>query len=160
MALRPPKLRARLFGFLNFLGEGEVIGRSLLSDGRTGFKPAIFMFLNASRPNELPENDESGTSVMGDSGEEEGEGSESETESIVDMVVVGEESVESDVWVDVLSQCWCPCMSYTDMNEGIWFSYILGPGADGILEDNFLLGIRYPEPCAVYPSSRSRAFLS
>jgi hypothetical protein len=25
-------------------------------------------------------------------------------------------------------------MSYTDMNEGIWFSYILGPAADGIFE--------------------------
>lgn len=25
-------------------------------------------------------------------------------------------------------------MSYTDMKDGMWFSYILGPAADGILE--------------------------
>jgi len=25
-------------------------------------------------------------------------------------------------------------MSYTDMNEGMWFSYILGPAVDGILD--------------------------
>jgi hypothetical protein len=39
---------------------------------------------------------------MGDSGDELGEGSDIEDESIVDMVVVGDESVESEV-VDVLS---------------------------------------------------------
>jgi hypothetical protein len=33
---------------------------------------------------------------MGDSGEELGEGSDNEDESTVDMVVVGDESVESD----------------------------------------------------------------
>jgi hypothetical protein len=49
--------------------------------------------------------------VIGDSGDEDGEGSESVTESIVEMVVVGEESVESEVCVDVLPQCWCPCGS-------------------------------------------------
>ena len=49
--------------------------------------------------------EDNGTSVIGDSGEEEGEGSESDDESIVDIVVVGEESVESDAWVEVLSQC-------------------------------------------------------
>jgi len=40
--------------------------------------------------------------VIGDSGEELGDGSDIDDESIVDIVVVGEESVESDV-VDVLS---------------------------------------------------------
>jgi hypothetical protein len=39
---------------------------------------------------------------MGDSGDELGEGSDIEEESMVDIVVVGDESVESDV-VDVLS---------------------------------------------------------
>lgn len=43
--------------------------------------------------------------VIGDSGEELGDGSEMEDESIVDIVVVGEESVES-LAVDVLSWCW------------------------------------------------------
>ena len=41
-ALKPPKLRARLFGFLNFLGDGEVIGLSSDIGGRTGFRSAIF----------------------------------------------------------------------------------------------------------------------
>lgn len=41
---------------------------------------------------------------MGDSGDELGEGSDIEDESMVDMVVVGDESVESEV-VDVLSWC-------------------------------------------------------
>ena len=40
--------------------------------------------------------------MIGDSGEELGDGSDIDDESIVDIVVVGEESVESDV-VDVLS---------------------------------------------------------
>jgi hypothetical protein len=42
---------------------------------------------------------------MGDSGEELGEGSDNEDESTVDIVVVGDESVESEVCVDVLSWC-------------------------------------------------------
>jgi hypothetical protein len=44
-------------------------------------------------------------SVIGDSGDELGEGSDSEEESTVDMVVVGDESVESEVCVEVLSRC-------------------------------------------------------
>lgn len=40
--------------------------------------------------------------MTGDSGEELGDGSDNDDESMVDIVVVGEESVESDV-VDVLS---------------------------------------------------------
>lgn len=43
-------------------------------------------------------------SVMGDSGEELGEGSERDDESMVEIVVVGEESVESDACVDVLGR--------------------------------------------------------
>ena len=58
-----------------------------------------------SKPNVEAPNEERGTSVTGDSGDELGEGSESEEESTVDIVVVGEESVESDVCVDVLSRC-------------------------------------------------------
>lgn len=51
-------------------------------------------------------NEDNGTSVTGDSGDELGEASDIEDESTVDMVVVGEESVESDAWVEVLSRCW------------------------------------------------------
>jgi hypothetical protein len=51
-----------------------------------------------------PENEDSGTKVIGDSGEELGEGSDKEEESTVEIVVVGEESVESEACVDVLSR--------------------------------------------------------
>lgn len=55
-------------------------------------------------------NEDNGTSVIGDSGEELGDGSDSEDESTVDTVVVGEESVESDACVEVLSRCWWECI--------------------------------------------------
>ena len=58
-------------------------------------------------PNDVAEKEERGTIVTGDSGEEDGEGSVSEDESAVDMVVVGDESVDSDVCVDVESRCLC-----------------------------------------------------
>lgn len=47
---------------------------------------------------------------MGDSGEELGDGSDNDDESTVEIVVVGDESVESDACVDVLSRCWCECI--------------------------------------------------
>ena len=43
--------------------------------------------------------------MIGDSGDELGEGSDNDDESTVEIVVVGEESVESDACVDVLSRC-------------------------------------------------------
>lgn len=43
--------------------------------------------------------------MIGDSGEDEGEGSVSEFESTVEIVVVGDESVDSDSCVDVESRC-------------------------------------------------------
>jgi hypothetical protein len=45
--------------------------------------------------------------LTGESGEEEGDGSERGEESVVDSVVVGEESADSDACVEVLS--WCRC---------------------------------------------------
>ena len=89
-------------GFLGFLGCGEVIGRSSFSGGRMGSRSATFRLLKASMPNDAPGKEDRGISVMGDSGEELGEGSERDDESMVEMVVVGEESVESDACVDVL----------------------------------------------------------
>lgn len=50
--------------------------------------------------------DEDDCLVTGDSGDGPGEGSVMLEESIVDIVVVGEESVESDAEVEVLSRCW------------------------------------------------------
>ena len=43
--------------------------------------------------------------MIGDLGDELGEGSDNDDESTVEIVVVGEESVESDACVDVLSRC-------------------------------------------------------
>jgi len=57
---------------------------------------------------------------MGDSGEELGDGSDNEEESTVEIVVVGDESVESDACVDVLSVCWCECIC------AIWCSSVCG----------------------------------
>lgn len=99
------KFNARLLGFLNFRGEGDVIGRSSLSGSRIGLGSTIFRPWNESNPKCELENDDSGIKVIGDSGDELGEGSDNEDESTVDMVVVGEESVESDACVDVLSRC-------------------------------------------------------
>jgi hypothetical protein len=48
-----------------------------------------------------------GTKLTGESGEDEGEGSDKGEESVVDRVVVGEESADSDIWVEVLSLCLC-----------------------------------------------------
>jgi hypothetical protein len=90
------RLSARLFGFLGFRGEGDVIGRSSLSGNRIGVVSTTFRFGNESIPNVDPEKEERGTRVTGDSGDELGDGSDSEDESTVDIVVVGDESVESD----------------------------------------------------------------
>lgn len=49
------------------------------------------------------EKEESGMIEIGDSGDELGDGSVNDEESAVEMVVVGEESVESEACVDVLS---------------------------------------------------------
>jgi len=42
---------------------------------------------------------------MGESGDEDGDGSERGEESVVERVVVGDESVDSDICVEVLSWC-------------------------------------------------------
>jgi hypothetical protein len=55
----------------------------------------------------VAEKDERGMMVTGDSGEDEGDGSVNEDESAVEMVVVGEDSVDSDACVDVESRCLC-----------------------------------------------------
>jgi hypothetical protein len=98
------RLSARLLGFLGFLGEGEVIGRSTVSCGGLSNSP-IFRLWKESNPNDDPVNDDSGMRVIGDSGDELGDGSDNEDESTVDIVVVGEESVESEACVEVLSRC-------------------------------------------------------
>jgi hypothetical protein len=51
--------------------------------------------------------DARGIKLTGESGEEDGDGSDRGEESVVERVVVGDESADSDVWVDVLSWCLC-----------------------------------------------------
>lgn len=80
------------------------MGRSSLSGGLMGSGSATLRLLNDSIPNEAPGKEDIGRRVTGDSGDELGEGSEREDESTVEMVVVGEESVESDACVDVLGR--------------------------------------------------------
>jgi hypothetical protein len=58
-------------------------------------------------PKDVPENEDRGTIVIGDSGDEPGEGSERLDESAVDIVVVGEESVDSDACEEVEYRCLC-----------------------------------------------------
>lgn len=104
------RFRARLLGFFAFLGDGDVIGRSSLSGSREGLVSIIFKLWNESSPKVDAEKDDKGIRVTGDSGDELGDGSDNDDESIVDIVVVGDESVESDACVDELSRCWCKCI--------------------------------------------------
>lgn len=100
------RLSARLFRFLNLRGPGDVMGLPSFRGKRIKGVSVIFKLWKESRPNEEPGNEDKGTNVTGDSGEELGDGSDdNEEESTVDIVVVGDESVESEACVDVLSRC-------------------------------------------------------
>jgi len=86
------------FIFLGFLGPGDVIGRSkLLFVLRSICRP---FRVAGSSPKVLEGNEFKGIKFTGESGDDEGEGSESDE---VSVVRVGEESADSEVWVDVLS---------------------------------------------------------
>lgn len=93
--------------FRGFLGEGDVSGLSKDSDCCSDGDSDMVKSSNEWMPNLVDEKEDSGMMVTGDSGDELGEGSVREDESAVDMVVVGDESVDSDAWVDVLSRCLC-----------------------------------------------------
>ena len=100
-----PSFSARPFALRGFRGKGEVMGRSKESR-RMGLSDMV----RSSRewiPKPLEEKEERGRMMTGDSGEELGDGSVRADESAVDMVVVGEESVDSEACVDVLSRCLC-----------------------------------------------------
>lgn len=59
-------------------------------------------------PKPVDEKEDKGNIETGDSGDELGDGSVRADESAVEMVVVGDESVDSEACVDVLSRClWC-----------------------------------------------------
>jgi hypothetical protein len=85
--------------FRGRLGEGEVMGLSRFKGSAT-LRVVIVM-----PPKDVDGKDERGIRLMGESGEEDGDGSESGDESVVDMVVVGDESADSEACVDVLSWC-------------------------------------------------------
>lgn len=89
----------RPFMFLGRLGAGEVIGRS-----RFGPDTVRLAILDKP-PKGLGANPWRGARLTGESGDEDGEGSERSDESVHDTVVVGDESADSVVCVDVLSLC-------------------------------------------------------
>lgn len=90
------------FIFFARLGAGDVMGLSLvcvsatLSESKAG-----------NAPNEVVVREDNGRRFTGESGDEEGDGSDREDESVQDTVVVGEDSTDSEVCVDVLSWCLC-----------------------------------------------------
>lgn len=90
------------FMFLGRRGAGEVMGRSNVVGSET-VSPAM---------PDRPAKDggaklESGMMFTGESGDDEGDGSERSDESAHDTVVVGDDSADSVVWVEVL--LWCLC---------------------------------------------------
>jgi hypothetical protein len=81
----------RPFIFFALRGPGEVMGRAGAESETV--KPAM----PGSPPNEVALNEDSGTRLMGESGDDEGDGSDIEQESVHEAVVVGEDSADSDV---------------------------------------------------------------
>lgn len=81
------------------LGAGDVIGRIK----RGICSETVRLSMGGRAPKVVPGNALRGTKLTGESGDEEGEGSESDEESVHDIVVVGDESADSVEW---LSRCW------------------------------------------------------
>jgi hypothetical protein len=90
---RPFMLRGRR-------GDGEVMGRSKL-----GSSAPFTGAMDGRPPKVVAGKDERGIRLMGESGDDEGDGSDSGDESVVERVVVGEESADSEACVEVLSWC-------------------------------------------------------
>lgn len=86
------------FIFFARLGAGDVMGLPLacvsttLSESKDGKAPKV-----------VAVREDKGRRFTGESGDDEGDGSDNEDESVHDTVVVGEDSTESEVCVDVLS---------------------------------------------------------
>ena len=76
------------------------MGRSKLFASET-LRAAI----DGSPPNEVAGKEFRGTRLTGESGDEDGEGSDNDEESVHETVVVGDESADSEFCVDVLSWC-------------------------------------------------------
>lgn len=65
----------------------------------------VRVFRGGRAPKDVAGKDDKGMRLMGESGEEDGEGSDKEDESVMDRVVVGDDSADSEACVDVLSWC-------------------------------------------------------
>lgn len=79
--------------FLGRRGAGDVIGRLRRCEGSDTVKVAI----DGKAPKVVDGKALRGTRLTGESGDEEGDGSEKDDESVHETVVVGEESADSDV---------------------------------------------------------------
>lgn len=101
----------RPFMFFGRRGEGDVIGRPKLEVSAA--ERVFIEEIGGRAPKEVAGKDDRGIRLTGESGEDEGEGSDNGEESLVDRVVVGDDSADSDAWVEVLS--WCLCVG----SEGI-----------------------------------------
>jgi hypothetical protein len=87
------------FIFLRRLGPGEVMGRSWLGPER------VRRAMLDRPPKEAGAKLGRWPRLTGESGDEEGEGSERSEQSVMETVVVGDESADSVICVDVLSLC-------------------------------------------------------
>lgn len=79
--------------FLGRRGAGEVIGRLRRCPGSETDKVAM----DGNAPNVVDGKALRGTRLTGESGDEDGDGSEKDDESVQETVVVGEESADSEV---------------------------------------------------------------
>lgn len=86
--------------FFGRRGAGEVIGRS-----RLGASDTERLAMPERPPKGVGANVWRGIRFTGESGDEDGEGSERSEESVHDTVVVGDDSADSVACVDVLSLC-------------------------------------------------------
>lgn len=84
------------------LGAGDVIGRVK----RGTCSETVKLAMEGKAPNVVPGKALRGTKLTGESGDEEGDGSESEEESVHDTVVVGDESADSEACMELFSRCW------------------------------------------------------
>lgn len=78
------------------LGAGDVIGRIMRGPG----SETVRLSMGGKAPKLVPGNTLRGTKLTGESGDDDGEGSDSDEESVHDTVVVGDESADSEAWFD------------------------------------------------------------
>lgn len=84
------------------LGPGDVMGRTRVVGSET-FKVAM----DERPPNVGPAKEDRGIKLTGESGDEDGDWSDNDEESVQEAVVVGDESLDSVICVEVLSWCLC-----------------------------------------------------